>query len=75
MDLMSTNGSRRITTTAKSADSRHTRIIPAIDQTLFDELQQFTFAHHGIGKIQTVELDLSRTIVVILLEQVDEIVI
>ena len=56
---------RRITPAAQSAQGRHTRVVPAIHQTLLHELEKFALTHHGIGEVQTVELYLSRAICLI----------
>ena len=56
------NALRRISTSTKPADGRHSRIIPATDVLLSDQLQQFAFTHHSVGQIQSRELDLARMI-------------
>jgi hypothetical protein len=50
----------RIATAAKSTESRHARIIPAGDMPFGHELEEFPFAHDGVGQIQPGELELTR---------------
>ena len=54
----------RITTTAETADCRHTRIIPAVYQAFFHQCQQVTLTHQCIAKIQFIEFRLTGTMVV-----------
>ena len=49
---------RRISSPPQPAKRRHARIIPAVDKFLLHQLQQFAFAHHGIGQIQPGKFDL-----------------
>ena len=49
----------RIATTTQPADRRHTRVIPACYVALLHELEKLTLAHHRVGEVQTVELNLS----------------
>mmetsp|Transcript_1349 Transcript_1349/g.1949 ORF Transcript_1349/g.1949 Transcript_1349/m.1949 type:complete len:258 (-) Transcript_1349:858-1631(-) len=44
---------RRISTTAKTRNGRHTTIIPPTHITIIDQLEQTTFAEHRIRQIQT----------------------
>ena len=43
------NGFRRITAAAKPRQSRHPRIVPAVDIFFLHELQQLAFAQHRIS--------------------------
>ena len=54
----------RITTAAECTDSRHTGIVPTVDQLFFYQCKQVTFAHQRITQVQFVELSLARTVVV-----------
>ncbi len=55
------NRFRRVTA-APHADQRgHTRIVPAGDVLLLNELEQPPLAHHGVGQIEPGELDLAGT--------------
>ena len=54
----------RIATTTQPADSRHTRVIPACYVALLHELEELTLAHHRVGEVQTVELNLSWAVIV-----------
>ena len=53
------DGLGRIATTTQPADSRHTGVIPACYVALLHELEELTLAHHRVGEVQTVELNLS----------------
>ena len=55
---------RRVATTAHATESRHTRIVPSCHEVFVNEGVELTLRHHGVGKVQTVKLDLSRTEVV-----------
>ena len=55
---------RGITTTTECTDSRHTGIVPTIDQLLFYQRKQVTLTHQCITQIQLVELGLTGTVVV-----------
>ena len=47
---------------AKTADRRHARIVPTVDVILFDEFEEFAFAHHRVGKVETRKFDLLRMV-------------
>ena len=47
---------RRDSATAKTADRRHARIIPAVHIRTLHKLKKFALAHHCIRKIQTGKL-------------------
>ena len=69
---------RRVTTTAETADSRHTGIVPSVHQSFFYQCQQVTFAHQRVAQVQFVELSLTGTVVVQVLtffQPVDEEVV
>ena len=51
---------RRVTAAAQTDESRHTRIVPAVDKTFFDQRNQFAFAHNHISQVQTIEFVLMR---------------
>ena len=57
-----TNSFRAVSTPVHTANSRHTRVIPAINVFLINQLQEFTFTHYGIGKFQTCKLNLLRVV-------------
>ena len=40
---------RRVAAAAKTDECRHARVIPAVDQTFFDERDQFALAHDHIS--------------------------
>ena len=50
---------RRHASAAERADRRHTGIVPSGNVVIFDQFQQFAFAHNGVGQRQTGELDLA----------------
>ena len=52
---------RRVTTTAETADSRHTGVVPSVHQSFFYQRQQVTFAHQRVAQVQFVELSLTGT--------------
>ena len=74
---------RRIATTTHATESRHTGIVPAVDEMLIDKGVELTLRHHGIGEVEPVELDLPRAEVVeslgccavVLFEEIDELVV
>ena len=53
---------RRVATATQAANGRHARVVPSANNALLDELQHLALAHHGVGDVQSVELDLSRAI-------------
>ena len=53
------DGLGRIATTTQPTDRRHARVIPACYVPLLDELEELTLAHHRVGEVQAVELNLS----------------
>src|SRR6185503_21361717 len=54
----SSNRFRSIPAAAESFDRRQSWVVPPAHQFLFDQLEQPSFAHDGIGQIQASELDL-----------------
>ncbi len=53
---------RCVPPTAKAADGRHARIIPAADTIFLDQFQQLSLAHHGVGEVEPGEFDLLRVV-------------
>ena len=49
----------RKTATAQTADGRHTRVVPTVDETFFDELEKFALAQHCVCQVESVELNLT----------------
>jgi hypothetical protein len=47
---------------AQPAQGRHARVVPAADDALVDQLEQPALAHHGVGQVETGELDLLRRV-------------
>ena len=45
---------------AQAGNREHSRIAPAVDQAILDELDQLPFAHDRVGDVQAGELDLAR---------------
>ena len=73
------NALRGVATTAHATKGRHAGIVPSADHVLIDKRMELALRHDGIGEVEAVELDLSRTIVgeivsraVLLLQIVDE---
>ena len=58
------NRLRGVATATESANRRHTRVVPAIDDAFFHQNQQVTLAHQGVVEVEFVELGLTRTVVV-----------
>ena len=56
------DGARCEAAAAHTRDGGHTGIVPAVHQPFLHQLQQLALAHHGVGEIQAVELDLSRAV-------------
>jgi len=48
-----------IAASPQPAQGRHSRVIPAADAVFLDQPQQFSFAHQGIGEIETGKLNLT----------------
>ena len=46
----------------QTAQCGHAGIVPAGDESFLDELQQLALAHHGVGEVEAVELDLPRAV-------------
>ena len=53
---------RRIAPAPESADGGHAGVVPTVDVTFLDELQQFALTHDRMGEVEASELGLSRTI-------------
>ena len=53
---------RCVAAAAHTRDGGHAGVIPAVDQPLLDQREQLALAHHGIGEVEAVELDLARTV-------------
>jgi len=56
------DGVRMITTTTKTVESGHTRIIPTMDEALSDKGKQLTLAHDSASDVETTELPHNRTV-------------
>ena len=54
-----TNGFRCITSAAQTADGGHTRVIPAVNQTVFYQRTEFSLTHNSICHTQTGKFNLS----------------
>ena len=52
------DGRRGVAPPVQTRNGGHARIIPAVDMTLFNQLDQFAFAQHGVGEIQAGKFDL-----------------
>ena len=48
----------RVAATSESAEGGHSRVIPGRNEVLGDELEEFSFAHYGVGEIQSGEFNL-----------------
>ena len=48
-----------VSTTTKSADRGHPRIVPSVDVLFLDQLKQHSLAHHRVRDVQAGELDLA----------------
>ena len=59
----------RIAAPAHAGNGGHSRVVPAVDKVFLDELQEFAFAHHGIGEIQAGKFDLLRVVDAELVEE------
>src|SRR5450759_19735 len=55
---------RCVTSPSPATECWHSRIVPSSYTTLLNQFQQFPLAHHGIGKIETVELDLPWPVII-----------
>jgi len=53
---------RRVTTTTKTVDGRHTRIVPTVDKLLSNQCEELTLAHDGTSDVQAAELPHNGTI-------------
>ena len=53
------NCGRRIPTAADSGEGRHARVVPALDVSLIDQLEQLALTHDGVVEIQAGEFDLT----------------
>ena len=58
------DGLRRVTATAKTADGRHTGVVPTVYQAFLDQHQQVALAHQRIAEVQFVELILMGAVIV-----------
>ena len=45
------NGFRRVATATETANGRHPRVVPAGNEVFFDQLQEFSLAHDGVGQV------------------------
>ena len=48
----------RVTATSEAADGGHSRVVPAGDEVFGNEMEEFSFAHYGVSKVQACELNL-----------------
>ena len=48
----------RVPTTSQTAQRRHSRIIPTVHDTFFNQTQQFAFGHDGVIQVQPSEFPL-----------------
>ena len=53
----------RVATAAHTADGGHTWVVPSDDVFLVDQREEFALAHHGVGEVEPVELNLSWAVV------------
>ena len=56
------NRLRRVAAAAQPGHGRHSRIVPAVDVLLLDQLQQLALAHHRVIQVETRELVLTRAV-------------
>jgi len=59
-------GFGRIAAPAQTAKSRHAWIVPTFDKTPFDQLQQFSLTHYGVGYVQAIEFNLPGPVIALL---------
>ena len=53
------DGSRCITTAAKTTERRHTRIVPSVDKTCLDHVAELSLRKYRMGDTQSCKLDLT----------------
>ena len=54
------DGPRRVAASAQAAQCGHARIVPAAHMVVLHQLQQLALAQHGVGQVESRELDLLR---------------
>ena len=54
------DGRGGISTAAESAERGHTRVVPAVNDAVFDEISEITLGKDGVGYVETGKLDLTR---------------
>ncbi len=53
---------RRVAAAAHAAERGHARIVPAAHVAVLDQSEQLALAHHGVGEVEAIELDLLRVV-------------
>src|ERR1035437_2898139 len=53
-----------VTSPPQTTERWHSWIIPSSYLTLLNQFEKLSLAHHGIGQIETVELDLPRSVII-----------